>query len=110
MLATLAIAARGHARQAARYSGDVVWEAIFLLAVLKIPVIYVCAVAWWAIRAEPKPYDGLEPAAVLAPPETDPRPGALRPRPRRPIGGGPHGRPLRSDRRRSSYAPSRVTP
>ena len=39
-----------------------VWEAIFLLAVLKIPVIYVCCVAWWAIRAEPRPYDGLEPA------------------------------------------------
>ena len=52
-----------------------VWEAIFLLAVLKIPVIYVCCVAWWAIRAEPRPFDGLEPAAVLAPPENDPRPG-----------------------------------
>ena len=60
----------------ARYPAGVVWEAIFLLAVLKIPVIYVCAVAWWAIRAEPRPYDGLEPAVVLSPPETDPRPGA----------------------------------
>ena len=78
------------------YPAGVVWEAIFLLAVLKIPVIYVCCVAWWAIRAEPRPYDGLEPALVVSPPETDPRPGAGLRR-RRPSGGrGPHGRPLRT--------------
>jgi hypothetical protein len=89
----------------------VVWEAIFLLAVLKIPVIYVCWVAWWAIRAEPKPYDGLEPAVVFSPPETDPRPGAQRRRrPRRPRGSGPHGRPLRTSERRAAYAQTRVTP
>jgi hypothetical protein len=89
----------------------VVWEAIFLLAVLKIPVIYVCWVAWWAIRAEPRPYDGLEPAAVLTPPEIDPRPGTrLWRRPRRPVGGGPHGRPLRSVPRRAAYAQTRVKP
>jgi hypothetical protein len=29
------------------------WEAVFLLVVLKIPVIYLCAVVWWAIKAEP---------------------------------------------------------
>jgi hypothetical protein len=90
----------------------VVWEAIFLLAVLKIPMVYVCAVAWYAIRAEPKPYDGLEPAAVVPPPETDPRPGARlgRRRPRRPDGGGTHGRPLRTYRRREAYARARVNP
>jgi hypothetical protein len=89
----------------------VVWEAIFLLAVLKIPVVYVCCVAWWAIRAEPKPYDGFEPAVVLSPPETDPRPGARRWRqPRVPSSRGPHGRPLRTSPRRAAYAQTRVRP
>lgn len=87
-----------------------VWEAIFLLAVLKIPVVYVCCVVWWAIRAEPDPYAGLEPAAVLVPPETDPRPGIRLPRGHRPRGQGPHGRPLRTYRRGHAYAPSRVIP
>ena len=31
------------------------WPIIFLLVVLKIPVAYLCAVVWWAIKAEPKP-------------------------------------------------------
>ena len=81
------------------------WEAIFLLAILKIPVIYVCCVVWWAIRAEPKPFDGLEPAHVLAPLESDPRPGAELRRRRPSQGRGPHGRPLRTYSRR----PARVT-
>jgi hypothetical protein len=61
------------------------WEIIFMVLVLKIPLIYVCWVVWWAIRAEP----------VIGP-EGDQshqinwtpwrRPGG--PRPRR---GGPHG-------------------
>jgi hypothetical protein len=32
-----------------------VWELIFMLVVLKIPIAYLCAVVWWAIRAEPRP-------------------------------------------------------
>ena len=34
-----------------------------MLVILKIPVAYLCAVVWWAIRAEPRP---LEEAASLA--------------------------------------------
>ena len=30
------------------------WEIIFVLVVLKIPIAYVCWVIWWAIRAEPE--------------------------------------------------------
>ena len=30
-----------------------VWEAIFMLVVLKIPLIYLGTVVWWAVRAEP---------------------------------------------------------
>ena len=65
------------------------WELIFMMLILKIPIVYLCLVVWWAVRAEPNPP---EPAIVHAKlgPEIEPRepwrPGR---RPRRP---GPHGR------------------
>lgn len=45
-----------------------VWEAIFMLLVLKIPVVYLFAVVLWAVRAEPEApsADGDE-VGVLAP-------------------------------------------
>jgi hypothetical protein len=43
------------------------WEAIFLLVVLKIPMIYLAVVVWWAIRAEPLPGDGGEPIRAVVP-------------------------------------------
>jgi hypothetical protein len=45
----------------------VIWELVFMLVILKIPVVYLCAVVWWAIRAEPDPLDGAGRPAVLAP-------------------------------------------
>jgi hypothetical protein len=36
----------------------VLWELVFMLVILKIPVVYLCAVVWWAIRAEPQPLEG----------------------------------------------------
>jgi hypothetical protein len=73
----------------------VVWETIFMLLVLKIPLVYLCAVVWWAIRAEPLPE---EPAALVGaglPVEpTPPRSWRYRTRvPGRPLGGGPVRRP-----------------
>ncbi len=62
------------------------WEALFLLLVLKIPIVYMCLVVWWAIRAEPR---GEEPASLTpvsdtptSPPPSAPVPGS----PRRPRG------------------------
>jgi hypothetical protein len=81
----------------------VVWEAIFLLVILKIPVVYIGCVVWWAIRAEPKPEEGARVTASLGP--EDPRADRTRwrrglaPRPRR---GGPHGSPGRRYARRAS--------
>ena len=47
---------------------DTVWEAIFMLVVLKIPMIYLAVVVWYAVRAEPDPAaDGGDEAGVLAP-------------------------------------------
>lgn len=46
-----------------------VWEAVFMLLVLKIPVLYLAGVVWYAVRAEPEPAgpaDG-DDAGVFAP-------------------------------------------
>ena len=38
-----------------------------MLVVLKIPVAYLCAVVWWAIKAEPRPLEGAARLATLEP-------------------------------------------
>jgi nitrogen fixation-related uncharacterized protein len=43
------------------------WEAIFMLVALKIPMVYLAVVVWWAIKAEPLPDDGQEPVRALVP-------------------------------------------
>ena len=77
------------------------WELIWMLVILKIPVIYLGWVVWWAVRAKPAP---LEPALKPVPIEIDPRPGwrfSRSPdRPRR----GPHGAPHRGYRRQAARA------
>jgi hypothetical protein len=69
-----------------------VWELIFLMVIMKIPILYLCWVVWWAIKSEPRPEEG---AALLVSSPADasgggtawhPRRGR-RPRPARPHGG-----------------------
>ena len=38
-----------------------------MLVILKIPVVYLCAVVWWAIKAEPRPHEGAGTVASLGP-------------------------------------------
>ena len=69
---------------------DSVWEAIFMLVILKIPLIYLGSVVWWAVRAEPNPAGGGDEAGVRAAPLTpcnwdDWRRSRARTRSRRPI-------------------------
>ena len=46
------------------YTGPVVtWAMIFMLVILKIPIVYLCAVIWWAIKAEPEARDVVGPRA-----------------------------------------------
>jgi hypothetical protein len=61
------------------------WELIFMMLILKIPIVYLALVVWYAIRAEPEP--GIDPTeySVWRPWR---RPAGSGPRPRR---GGPHG-------------------
>jgi hypothetical protein len=78
-----------------------------MLVVLKIPVVYLCAVVWWAIKAEPAPLEGAGAVASLEPrPPCDwrrPRSRALRRGPV-PRTGGRFGRPTRV-----AYARAQVT-
>ena len=71
-----------------------IWvELVFLMFVLKIPVIGVCWLVWWAVRQVPEPpRDAVAVRAEAGGPD-----GSEAPRRRSP---GPHGRPRR--------APSRV--
>jgi hypothetical protein len=64
-------------------------EIVFMMLILKLPIVYLCAVVWYAIRAEPKPP---EPAIVPAELRPGPHHGGAHDRPRR---GRPHGRPVR---------------
>ena len=72
-----------------------VWEAVFLLVVLKLPIVYLCLVVWWAIRAEPLPESGAALVARVSPTDDGPcdwrrardRRLARGPRPLRPLGG-----------------------
>jgi hypothetical protein len=69
-----------------------VWELIWLMVIMKIPILYLCWVVWWAIKAEPR---GEEGAALPAPVPPDSQPSGSgwrfrrgrRPRPARPHGG-----------------------
>jgi hypothetical protein len=69
-----------------------VWELIFLMVILKIPIVYLCWVVWWAVKAKPLPEEG----AALQPVPVDPRPWDDPRRRRRPRPPRPHGGPTRS--------------
>jgi hypothetical protein len=44
---------------------DTVWEIVFLMVILKIPIVYLVWVVWWAIKAEPLPEEGAAVTAVV---------------------------------------------
>jgi hypothetical protein len=70
-----------------------VLELVFLMVILKIPIVYLCFVVYYAIKAEPRPEAGAAVTAQLGP-DTGPGQGFRRRRPRhRPR---PHGGPSRT--------------
>ena len=69
---------------------DSVWEIVFLMVILKIPIVYLCFVIWYAIKAEPRPEAGASVTAQLGPEDgSGPRRRRLPRLPR------PHGAPTR---------------
>jgi hypothetical protein len=67
----------------------VVWEIVFMLVLLKIPLVYLCMVVWWAIRAEPRDEQPTAPVRVTDTPDGD---APVRHRRTPPRGGRPGGR------------------
>jgi hypothetical protein len=72
-----------------------VWELVFLMVILKIPILYLCAVVYYAIKAEPHHPEGAAVTAQLGP-ENDPDRGWRRFHPRRFGPRPPHGGPTRT--------------
>jgi hypothetical protein len=66
-------------------------ELVFLLVILKIPIVYLCGVVYYAINADPKPQAGAGVTAELGPDDGP----EYRRRARR-LGPRPHGGPARS--------------
>lgn len=77
-------------------------EIIFLMLVLKLPILYLIGVVYWAVKAEPPPP---EPALLPVGSEHEPPLPPRRFRPRAPRSGGP----TRRDRaaRRAARLPLR---
>ena len=36
--------------------GTAAWELIFMMLVLKLPILYLIGVVWWAVRSSPDPF------------------------------------------------------
>ena len=81
---------------------DSVWELVFLMVILKIPIAYLCFVVYYAIKAAPRPEEG---AAVTA--QYGPAFGWRRLHPRR-FRPGPHGGPARTYPRTPRTAAARA--
>ena len=81
---------------------DEAWALVFMMLVLKIPIIYLGWVVWYAIRAEPEP--GVDPneSSIWRPWA---RPDGARPR-----RGGPHGSRGGGRRARAAARRTRVAP
>jgi hypothetical protein len=86
---------------------DSIWEIVFLMVILKIPIAYLCTVVWYAIRAEPRPGHGPPTGVHVEPDDLGPGP---RRRPRRLPPRRPHGGPARAYPRtpRTAFARARA--
>jgi hypothetical protein len=78
-------------------------ELIFMMVILKLPILYLAGVCYWAIKAEPKPLEGARAPARLEPGPD--RPSSRRPRRPRPRG-GPDRRDVRIARASRSRRPT----
>jgi hypothetical protein len=100
--------ARVRARRIPGRSGALHWRAVveilFMMVVLKLPILYLAAVIYWAVKAEPRPYEG-----ALLPVADDSGPQLPRQPRRRPRRGGPHGSPTRSEGRHARARPGRAS-
>jgi hypothetical protein len=81
-----------------------VLELVFLMVILKVPILYLCGVVYYAIKAKPRPEAGAGVTARIGP-EAGPELGRRRGRHSRPR---PHGGPTRSYPRTARAALARA--
>ena len=83
-------------RYSIAYTPAIVWELIFMMVILKIPIAYLCFVVYWAVKAEPKPPEPVRASTQAEGPEPKApwSPQSRKPRPRR----GPERGPARARR------------
>jgi len=83
-------------RYSIAYTPAIVWELIFMMLILKIPIAYLCFVVYWAVKAEPKPPEPVRASTQAEGPEPKApwSPQSRKPRPRR----GPERGPARARR------------
>jgi hypothetical protein len=84
-----------------------VWELIFLMVIMKIPILYLCWVVWWAIKSEPRPEEGAALRAAVPPNGPEPSLWWRRHRTPRPRPARPHGGPARAYQRTARAALAR---
>ena len=80
------------------YTPGSMWEFVFMMVLLKLPIAYLAWVVYWAVKAEPPPP---EPALRTVPAEPEPlapHPHPRAPRPRR-VSPRPSGHGNRGGRR-----------
>ena len=72
-----------------------VWELVFLMVILKIPIVYLCGVVYYAIKAEPRRGEGAGVTSRARPDDSGLGSGRRPLRPRRFVP-RPHGGPART--------------
>jgi hypothetical protein len=88
---------------------SVLWFYLIFLVFLKIPIVYLCYVVWWAVKDPPQPGEGYAGAAGEAGSD-GPDAGSWWRRLRRPgPRSGPHGSPIRRPQTAVVRARSEVT-
>ncbi|MBV8258214.1 MAG: hypothetical protein JOZ56_06965 [Actinobacteria bacterium] len=88
---------------------DSLWEIVFLMVILKIPIVYLCTIVYYAIKAEPRRGRGTAVGVRVGP--EDQGPGWSRRTPRRLPPRRPHGGPSRGyarTARAAAYARARA--
>ena len=91
---TVHVRAAGGPGRIAHLSRHSVWELVFLMVILKIPIVYLGMVVVYAIRAEPTPEEGAAVTVGLGSDDSG-SDRAARSRPRR-FRPRPHGGPSRT--------------
>jgi hypothetical protein len=82
-----------------------VWEFVFMMLVLKIPIVYLCLVVYWAVKAEPTPPETSRTGVAGPEPPESHSPWT---RPSR--GRGPRRGPLRGPKRTATRARRAAVP